>query len=125
MTLSASLRLAQARIERNLLTDSVRLYRDRPGLADDVLDVDTGALVPPAGDASTLWEGPAAVLNDREDGKFRVLLPLAAPALEGGDLVLVLTSARDAQLVGKKSRVVGRPKGGTYAVVRELETEVM
>jgi hypothetical protein len=112
------------RTVEKLLTDDLKLVRDRPGVEDDTLDLDTGALVPPAEDEETLWEGLGAVLADREDGTYRVLLPMEAPLSEVGDHIDILSSVRDAQLVGKRVRVRNEPRGGTFAIVRIIHAEL-
>lgn len=124
MTIVDNLAKARTKVEA-LLGDTVILERDRPGVADDILDVATGALVPPDPDRTRLWIGPAAVLADREDGTYRVLLPLAAPLLEVGDEIVVSASGNDAQLVGRRVRVRGVPRGGTFAVVRIVHCEAV
>jgi hypothetical protein len=110
---------ARKRVER-LLVDQVRLMRDRPDIYDDMLNEETGELVPSVADRSTLWTGPAAVLADREDGTFRVLVPMGAPLLEVGDFVEVVASQRDPHMVHRIVRVRRDPRGGTFGVIRVL-----
>jgi hypothetical protein len=119
-----NLETARKRVE-SLLSDTLMLARDRPGYGDDTLDLTTGTLVPPVSDESTLWTGPGAVMADREDGTYRVMVPLIAPPLEVGDLVYVVASVRDPQLAGKKVRVRGEPRGGTFAIVRLFHCDLV
>lgn len=126
---------AARRAAEGFLDDRVTVVRDAdrvPGAFDEV----TGAYAPDADDAA-LWSGPALVSRETDlseaggplvavddaaadPGRYRLLLPLAAPALREGDTVLVTASRRDVQLRGRRLRVSGPPVLGTYEVLRRV-----
>ncbi|MET7729099.1 DUF6093 family protein [Streptomyces mirabilis] len=105
------------------LSDSVELWRDVRGEADDVLDEESGALRPAEG-AELIWAGAGAVVlpgglpaaSPPVDGAvaqlpsntmYQGMLPLSTPRVRGDDLLTVVDSARDAQLIGCRFRVTG------------------
>lgn len=123
--MALKLKRVQERVEGLLLSDRLALRRDRPGVEDDILDESSGSLVPAPDDVTVLWTGLGAVLADREDGTYRVMLPMDAPLLYEGDMIDVLESAQDPQLAGKRVRVRTVPRGGTFAVLRTVHAELM
>jgi hypothetical protein len=139
--LARSLTRAQARVAAVFL-DTCRVDRDLPGVDDDELDEETGLLVPPADDDSTIYTGACAVLVDTDrvaqaagsdmgqqpypdrDPHYSALLPVTAPHLLAGDELTILTSQRDAQLVGRRFRVIKDGPVTTFAVVRKVPLDV-
>lgn len=126
---------ATARVQDRVMNDRVRIERDPDRTDDDDFDPLTGTYSRPADDMDHVWTGPFAVLplaGDRaapsEGGpveeqsdivRYRGLGPLTMPRLRRHDVVTVLTSKRDPQLVGARFAVVTRTMS-TFAVYREV-----
>ncbi|MFI5688603.1 DUF6093 family protein [Streptomyces sp. NPDC051636] len=128
------------RVVERMLDDELRLWRDPDGGADDVLNETTGLLEPPDGAGEVVWEGRGAVVPMGQpallvplDGSiaqmptttaYQAMLPIAAPCASPGDLLTVISSSRDPQLVGRRFRV-GDTAVGTFAVVRLVRLQVL
>jgi hypothetical protein len=128
------------RVVERLLDDSLEVWRDADGAADDVLDEETGELRPGAGAADLVWAGHGAVVLPGQlafappaDSSvawvvaptvYRALLPLDSPAVKADDTVKVVQSVRDPQLACRRFRVA-EVAVGSYAVVRMLRLEVI
>jgi hypothetical protein len=129
------------RTVEGLLVDSVEVWRDVRGERDDVLDEETGALGLGAGPAGELiWQGTGAVVLSGlpatappvdgalaqlpSDTAYQGMLPLGAPLIRVDDLVVVVDSVRDAQLVGRRFRVAG-VSSSSFAVVRVVRLELL
>ncbi|MEU3046220.1 DUF6093 family protein [Streptomyces sp. NPDC006984] len=128
------------RIVEGLLDDELRLWRDADGRTDDVLDETTGELEPSGADGDVVWEGHGAVLPVGQpallvplDGSvarvptstaYQAMLPVTAPRANSGDLLTVISSSRDPQLVGRRFRV-GDAIVGTFAVVRFVRLQAL
>lgn len=117
------------------LVDTIRFERDN-GVADDVLDEETGELIPPP--AEVIYDGPGAVqpvsgfseITDpnvathyQESGAtYRVLIPLNEPLdYRAGDIVKVTAVAEetgDPALVGPRWKVVEQRGESSFQVVR-------
>ena len=121
-------------VERRML-DTGTLRRDTPGTDDDVLDLDTGVLTPPANDVATVYTGKCIVyptaLNQRiaeEGGRtytnktLTVRLPWDAPEPRVGDLFTVTSSQHDAVLVNLPLRVLQVDKS-TFLISRDMIVE--
>jgi hypothetical protein len=98
----------------NLMSEFLAITFDEEGVEDEVLDEDTGELVPPEPDESRLYEGPGKVRPERrsderaEQGgqdvsinRYVVAIPWDAPPVPKGAIVKVVRSARDKQLEGR------------------------
>jgi hypothetical protein len=110
--------------------------RDAEGASDDVLDEETGAIVPPVGDDGRVWEGPLLVTvlsgsdeeaaltagMDREDAAYVLKFPVDTPEFFRGDKVTLLTSA-DPTLVGERL-VITRVIRKTIQVSRKALAKV-
>ncbi|MET9964728.1 DUF6093 family protein [Streptomyces sp. NPDC006356] len=127
------------RAVEGFLVDSLELWRDVRGEADDVLDEATGALGPGTG-SDLVWEGPGAVLLSGvpaasppldgvvarlpSDTAYRGLLPLGAPRVLVDDVLTVVGSLRASELVGCHFRVTG-VASNSFAVVRMVRLELL
>ncbi|MEU5435458.1 DUF6093 family protein [Streptomyces sp. NPDC020719] len=119
--------------ERHLMPDRVRVTRDG---SDDLLDPDTGRLVP-APDR-VVHEGQAGLYGQQErirsrSGRgtawveevrpaYRMLFPLSAPEFREGDTVTVL-EARDEHAVGRTYRVSALDEVSSVPVLRTVRVE--
>ncbi|MDQ8707872.1 DUF6093 family protein [Streptomyces sp. LHD-70] len=128
------------RVVEGMLDDRVELWRDLHGEADDALDESTGKLVPQAGTPQRCWEGLAAIVlsgqlaNTRAlDGmlaeapsstSYTGLLPLTAPRTRPGDVLVVVSSARDSHLSGFRFRV-GEASMASNTVVRRVRLQIL
>jgi hypothetical protein len=124
---------AQTAME-GLLLDRGVVYDDIGGVDDLLLDEDTGELTADPDDADAqIWAGSVAVTaNDGRSlpgvdasklppvtGTHRGLLPMRAPALRKGN-VLVMTRSRDPQMLGRRFVVTGEATAGTFALLRAV-----
>lgn len=101
---------------------------DAQAAADDTFDPNTGLWTQPQGDATTVYEGKAAVRAQDPERLFDVgmqvqlraewalRLPLASPEIPIGSIVEITSNARDASQVGRRFRV-DRRLGSSFAVV--------
>jgi len=125
-------------VERGVLLDSIEVTRGAPGEGGLVLDPVTGELVPgpvsspvvvctdtPAlvqpslgYEAVPALEGAQA--EEEERGPYQLLVGLDAPPILTQDIVRVLTSRLDPQLVGERFRVTARGDVATLTVVRKV-----
>ncbi|MFB6604229.1 DUF6093 family protein [Streptomyces noursei] len=133
------------RVVGRLLDDKLEVWRDSGGRTDDMLDGETGRLVPPSPDEILIWDGLGAVMplgrpatTTPLDGAvavmpattdYQAVLPVQAPALRPDDVIRVAGSVRpggprDAQLVGRRFRVSDQAVG-TYTVVRITRVQVI
>ncbi|GGX36667.1 DUF6093 family protein [Streptomyces noursei] len=120
--------------ERHLMPDKVQVTR---GSGEDVLDPDTGDLVPAA--PLIVYADKAGVYPHQErirsrgsgqDGAwveevragYRLLLPLDAPEVWENDTVLVV-KARDEQAVGRTYRVAAQSEVSSVPVLRTVWLE--
>jgi hypothetical protein len=125
-------------VDDTIMTDEVELRRDPEGVGDDVLDLNTGKLGAPVGDAALIYRGPGAVSGrgdlgaeaDDEggmvasDGRFAGRLPSTAAAAHLGDM-LTITASDNPRLVGRQFVVVNIPDGGRPVTQRlSLEERV-
>ncbi|MFB6643160.1 DUF6093 family protein [Streptomyces chartreusis] len=127
------------RTVEGFLDDSLQLWRDVQGEADDVLDEQTGALrvgkkpdLVWEGDGAVVFSGlPAAtppldgvVSRTPSDTAYQGMLPLCTPRVLVDDLLTVVGSVRDSQLVGCRFRITG-VVSGSFAVVRMARLELL
>lgn len=127
------------RTVEGLLEDSLQLWRDVQGEADDVLDEETGALRRGVG-SELVWEGDGAVVlsglpassppadgavaRTPSDAAYQGMLPLRTPRVLVDDLLTVVDSVRDPHLGGCRFRVTG-VASGSFAVVRLVRLELL
>lgn len=117
------------------MVDTCIVYRDPQGSADDTFDAATGLLTQAGGDQSTVYTGPCmlrtANIQGRRDDEGGATLarklqsarvPVSAPVMLFGDILVVLTSTNDPQLVGRRARVLDVVVN-TFAVTRRLQLE--
>lgn len=117
------------------MVDTCIVYRDTEASADDTLDVTTGELTQPAGDTSTIYTGPCLLRtehiqqrSDEEGGSYvarklqAARVPVSAPPMVFGDLLVVTSAANDPQLVGRRGRVLD-VEVNTFAVTRKVQLE--
>ncbi|MFI1735210.1 DUF6093 family protein [Streptomyces acidicola] len=125
------------RVVEGFLTDSLQLWRDVRGETDDVLDEETGVLGPETR-AELIWEGTgavvlsglpaasppldAAVADVPSGSTYQGLLPLGVPSVQSSDLLIVMASIRDTQLVRCRFRITGVGHS-SFAVVRVVRLE--
>lgn len=120
--------------ERHLMPDKVKVIR---GSGEDVLDPETGDLVPVP--PAIVYEDNAGLYAHQErirskgsgqDGAwveevragYRMLLPLDAPEVWENDTVLVI-EARDEQAVGRTYRVTAQGEVSSFPVLRTVWLE--
>lgn len=135
----ASLEAARVQIE-SLMTDACRITRPIDGVRDDVLDPTTLQLVPPTPDVTVVYEGPCGIsarnpsgqstqmltedAGDREwAARYTLKTPVSATVPQPGDMVTIIGSARDPQMIGWEFRVVAST-GGTFKLSRKTEVEL-
>ena len=131
--------LTQARLTvEGLMDDTCTISLDAAGVSDDAMDLATGALVP-VGTAQPLYEGPcmltptapgdgtpeatapSAEPTDAARQRYRLLLPLLdSPAIPAGAVLTVLTSRRDALLVGARFRADSAGQVSTFSIARPV-----
>jgi len=128
------------RVVEGLLADTVELWRDVRGEADDVLDEVSGALSPRER-TELIWQGAGAVAlpgglpiaSPPLDGAvaqlpsyavYQGMLPLSTPRVRVDDHLTVVESARDAQLNGCCFRVTG-VASGSFTVVRIVRLQLL
>lgn len=131
-----NLEQARKKIE-SFMTDECIIGRDIEGTLDDVIDENTGEIVPPVNDENVMYSGvclitPAGIgQNEGAQGQpvelpglrtYRGFVPLEVMNIEVHDVLLVTTSMRDEDLVGRKFIVRGI-KASTFAIFRELTLE--
>jgi hypothetical protein len=118
-----------------MMVDACRIVRDRPGTSDDTFDPETGDLVPPSSDDSTVYDGKCLLTElqagdqvverggrDQYRRRYQLSIPIDAPAVEPGDVVAVTKSA-DPQLLDRRLRVI-QPSLGSVLVRRRIECEL-
>lgn len=119
------------------MTDECVIGRDIEGQLDDVIDEETGEIVPPPNDESVIYTGQCMVTpagigqNEGAQGQpvelpglrtYRGLIPVEVTDVAVHDVLLVTVCDRDADLVGRKFIVRG-VKASTFSVARELTLE--
>ena len=122
-------------VAEEAMADRCRILRDQAGHLDDVLNRTTGKLERPAGDETTVYEGKCgptretAVDARRAEGgrtahyrAWRTRIPMDAPMPREGDRVVVLVCRGDANLIGRRFKVVDVTMG-TVGVTRILGLE--
>lgn len=108
------LSFARAQIER-LMDDQCTVYRDPDAEFDDVLDVDTGEIVPPDHDSRIVYQGKCYFrLDGRQNALvdqggvqrplrgYQLVIPATADCLEAGDVAVCTASRRDRALVDQE-----------------------
>lgn len=101
------------------MIDTCTITRDPEGSGDDVLDQNTGALTPQAGDESTVYTGACLLYpaGRRQESQFTegsravsehsydLRIPWDAAEPDVGDVVTLSVSTHDPTLVGRPLRV--------------------
>lgn len=125
-----------------LMVDECRIDRDYQGPKDDILDIDTGKLITPASDKTTVYAGQCILTHlDRKELEYinaeeplyrkmyRVHIPLAISDVRSGDIFTLTgsgpaeeTMEHDQFLLGKEMRVE-QVIGGTFRGYRTLRVE--
>ncbi|MDI3417971.1 DUF6093 family protein [Streptomyces luteolus] len=124
-----------------VLEDRLELWRDVQGESDDVLDEDSGQLMPVEGTPFLVWDGLGAVTlagqlsgakaaldgvaaGEVSQSPYQAMVPVDAPPTRPGDVLVVAGSTRDPQLMGRRFRVVDYGLG-SYAVVRLIRLQLL
>lgn len=113
---------ARRLVERHL-TDSCRVERDRAGVYDDVLDINTGQLAKRPTTADVVYAGPCLVaptgVGQTVEGArvmerkgYRIRMGYDVPQFYRGDRV-VITASSDPQLVGRTLVLIDSAQGAT------------
>lgn len=114
------------RLVEKHLTDSCRISRDRQGVYDDVLDMNTGQLLSRPLAPEVVYDGPCLVrptaVGQSVEGArvmerkgYAVRLPHDAPAFFRGDRIVVTASA-DPDLIGHQLVLTDSSQGATMDV---------
>lgn len=135
MATGPDLSVARVMVEA-LMDDTCTITRDPEQFSDDVLDTVTGRLVPPNPDTISIYEGRCKVSpqrtqsSERQEGgvdvyarKYNGSIPWNSPMPVIGDLLLITSSYRDPQLVGKVFRVQS-VEVSTFLVSRKMQLEL-
>lgn len=121
-------------VAESAMVDTCQVFRDPEGTGDDTLDEDTGILTPAPTDDDPIYDGPCMLttaVRESTDGEGGALvyrrlksarLPVSAPQLLYGDVLVVTVAANDPQLVGRRARVLDS-EVNTFAVTRKLLLE--
>jgi hypothetical protein len=119
------------------MTDNCIIGRDIEGVLDDVIDEVTGEITPPPDDETVIYTGGCLIIpagigqNEGAQGQpvelpglrtYRGFIPREVLDIEVHDTLLITTSLRDPDLVGRKFTVRGI-KASTFAIFRELTLE--
>jgi hypothetical protein len=127
------LAIGSAFFESQML-DSCRIYRNKFGWQDEVLDPVTGTLVGPEPPYDTIYEGKCRIapMRPQQDLEaeigghriaarhYKVQIPLnSTNDIRYGDQVLVLTAEVDKMLIGRVMRVVD-PMVRTHSTYRRI-----
>ncbi len=117
------------------MVDTCVVYRDAGGSADDTFNAATGALTPPVGDQTIVYEGPCMLRTEQVQARHAgeggatvsrklqsARVPVDAAAMVYGDILEVLTAENDPQLVGRRARVIDSDVH-TFAITRRLQLE--
>ncbi|WP_405803405.1 DUF6093 family protein [Streptomyces sp. NBC_01187] len=133
------------RVVGRILDDKLEVWRDSAGRMDDVLDEESGRLVPPRPDEVLVWDGLGAVIPlgrpaltqplgaaltlETPTTDYQAVLPVDASELRADDVVRIAGSVRpggprDPQIVGRRFRVSDEVVG-TYTVVRIVRVQVI
>jgi hypothetical protein len=131
-----NLERARKKIE-SFMTDNCTITRDVEGVYDDALDEFTGTLGIIDPDSVTIWSGGALVLsagigrNEGAQGQpvellpkrtYRCYIPRSVTTVAVHDVLVVTSSLRDPDLVGR-SFIVRGVYAETFAIARELDLE--
>ncbi len=117
------------------MVDTCVVYRDAGGSADDTFNSTTGALTPPVGDQTIVYEGPCMLRTENVQARSTgeggatvsrklqgARLPVSAAPVIFGDILEVLTAENDPQLVGRRARVIDS-EVNTFAITRKVQLE--
>jgi hypothetical protein len=119
----------------SFMIDECIIVHDEQNTDDDILDEDTGELVPPVGDSGSVYEGPCLLKPiQQKDLEFiqgaaplfrkvyRVLLPISVVDVKIGDTFTLTIGTWDPFLVGKTMRI-NQITGQTHRVYRNMLVE--
>lgn len=127
---------ARKKIE-SFMTDECVILRDVEEVYDDIIDEDTGLLVDPDTNENVVYSGGALIIpagigqNEGAQGQpvelmglrtYRGFVPREVLNIEVHDVLVVLASDRDEDLVNRKFTVRGI-KASTFAIARQLDLE--
>jgi hypothetical protein len=122
-------------IVESLMTDTCRITRDHRGTHDSTLNTANGRLVTPAGQPTTVYEGPCKfrpeyIPGAHDEGgammivyRYEVAIPLPDNVNgepQTGDLVECVTSLRDTRLPGLLFVVDKGIEYKTFAIQRKM-----